>query len=46
MEREEELVPSGEDAVPADVSPTEHDDAQPPDPDDDHVVEDTGGAAA
>jgi hypothetical protein len=35
------LTPSGEDAVPDDVSPTEHDDAQPPEAGDEHVVEET-----
>ena len=42
MERDPS-IPSGEDAVPDDVSPTEHDDAQPPDVDEDHVVEESDG---
>ena len=40
MERDP-FIPSGEDAVPDEVSPTEHDDAQPPDADEDHVVEES-----
>ena len=41
MERDP-FIPSGEDAVPDDVSPTEDQDAQPPGPDEDHAVEETG----
>ena len=40
MERDE-VTPSGEDAVPDEVSGDEHEEAQPPDADEDHVVEET-----
>ena len=43
MNERDELTPSGDDAVPDDVSPTEHDDAQPPDADEDRAVEETDG---
>ena len=40
MERDP-FIPSGEDAVPDDVDLSEDIDAEPPDADDDHVVEET-----
>ena len=37
----DEFIPSGEDAVPDDVEVTEDQDAEPPEADDDHAVEET-----
>ena len=43
MERErDEPIPSPGDAVPDDVGLTDDKDVQPPDVDEDHVVEETG----
>ncbi len=40
---EKDLTPTPDDATPDDDSSTDLDDAQPPEPDEDHVVVETDG---
>jgi hypothetical protein len=47
METErDDFIPSGDDGVPDEVNADDHEQAQPPDADDDHVVEETGSEQA